>query len=62
MSELNKSTIFGEEGTDTFKFGACISRPKNMAASDPSVVTQETPEDPPDIVVAEDRLIKNVIK
>jgi len=38
-----------------------LNRPKNMEASDSSEVTQETPEDP-ESEVAEDHLMKEIIK
>ena len=38
-----------------------VEQAKNMVASDPSEVTQETPEDP-ESEVAEDRLMKDIIK
>ena len=44
-----------------FQVKACLSRPKNMAASDSSEVTEETPSDP-ESEVAEHHLMKDIIK
>ena len=53
-----KHTLSLRNRCGLFQVKAWLSRPKNMVASDPSMVTQETPFDP-ESEVAEDRLMKD---
>ena len=56
-----KKTLSLRNRCGLFQVRAWLSRPKNMAASDPIDVTQEVPEDT-ESEVAEDRLMKDIIK
>ena len=48
MSEesVKKKTLSSGNRCGLFQVKAWLSRPKNMAASDPSEATQDVPEDP----------------
>jgi len=64
MSEESgkKTTLSLRNCCGLFQLKACLSRPKNMTASDPSEVTQDVPEDLTESKVAKDRQMKDIIK
>ena len=55
-----KKTLSLRNRCGLFQVKAWLSRPENMAVSDPREVTQETPLNP-ESEVAEDHLMKDVI-